>query len=106
MSEIVQTIGIVLFLGLWLFAAVKVAVRMVRSKCGKLRTVKAKVIDKNKIEVFDKYKGNGKHTKYVIVFETEGKKRSFYVSEFSYGGYRVGETGTLTYRGDRIVSFQ
>ena len=30
---------------------------------------------------------------------------SFYVSELSYGGYRVGESGTLKYRGDRIIDF-
>lgn len=106
MYETVQTVFIVLLFGLWFFVAAKVVLRMVRSKYGRIHTVKAKVIDKNKIESFDKYKGNGKHTKYVIVFETEGKKRSFYVSELSFGGYRIGETGTLKYRGDRIMEFQ
>ena len=72
-------------------------------KFSPVRTIRAKVIDKNKVEFPSKY---GKNTKYAIVFQTEGgKKLSFYVSEFSYGGYRRGETGTLKYQGDRIIDF-
>lgn len=78
---------------------------MVRNKYGKVIQVKAKVIDKHIIESFSKYSGDGKSRKYVIVFEVNGKKRSFYVSEFSYGGYRIGEKGTLKYQGDRLIGF-
>lgn len=48
---------------------------------------------------------NGKHIRYVIVFEAEGKTLSFYVSEFSFGGYRKGERGKLTYQGGRLIDF-
>ena len=37
--------------------------------------------------------------------EIAGKKKVFYVSAFSYSGYRQNETGTLRYRGDRIIDF-
>lgn len=42
----------------------------------------------------------------MVAFMANGKKRYFYVSEFSYGGYRINETGTLKYRGDRLLSFK
>ncbi len=105
MYEIAQNIGTLLFLALWLFVGIRVTVRLLRSRYGPTKIVKAQVIDKFKTETFSKYRGNGKYTRYVIVFEAEGKKRSFYVSEFSYGGYRLHEKGTLKYKGDRILDF-
>jgi len=54
------------------------------------------------VEQFSKY---GKRVKYAVTFLTDGKKKSFYVSEFSYNGYRKGEKGTLTYQGDRLIDF-
>lgn len=99
-----KIIGI-LFLSLWLVACAVIAIKIFRSRFGPIKTVKATVVDKNRIEAFSKYAGNGKHSKYVIVFEVNGKKRSFYVSAFSYGGYRIGETGKLKYRGDRLIDF-
>lgn len=72
-------------------------------KFSPVRTIHAKVVDKNKVDFPSKY---GTNTKYAVVFQTDsGKKLSFYVSEFSYGGYRRGETGTLKYQGDRIIDF-
>ena len=85
----------------WLLAMV----RVFRKKLAPVRTVKAEVIHKQKTEVFSKYQGTGKGVRYVVVFLAEGKKLSFYVSEFSYGGYKCGEKGTLKYKGDRIVDF-
>lgn len=79
--------------------------RLVWHRFAPVRTAKAMVVDKFKTETFSKYSGNGKSVRCVVVFSVEGKKRSFPVSEFSYGGYRIGETGTLTYRGDRIRNF-
>lgn len=95
----------ILFVSLWFVVAVIYAVRLLRSKFGPVQTVKAAVVDKNKVEAFSKYAGSGRNRKYVIVFEANGKKLSFYVSEFSYGGYRVGQTGILKYRGDRLIDF-
>ncbi len=82
-----------------------VAIRAVKSRFARKRTVRAEVVGKQTVEQFSKYAGNGKRVKYVVIFQTEGKKLSFYVSEFSYGGYRKGEKGTLTYQGDRLIDF-
>lgn len=93
------------FFGIWLFFCVAVLIRVIKNKCAPVKTEKAVVVDKQTVEHFSKYSGNGKHTKYVIVFSVNGKKRSFYVSQFSYNGYRVNEKGTLTYKGDRLIDF-
>lgn len=93
---------IVLFLGVGALAAI----RLLTKRVAPVRTVAAVVADKHKTEVFSKYAGSGKHIKYVVVFSAGGKKLSFYVSEFSYGGYRVGEKGTLTYKGSKLIDFQ
>ena len=93
------------FFGIWLLLGVTVLIRVIKNKCAPVKTEKAIVVDKQTVEQFSKYSGNGKHTKYVIVFSVDGKKRSFYVSQFSYNGYRVNEKGTLTYKGDRLIDF-
>lgn len=101
MYEKLQTIAIILFIALWAFVGVKLLLR----RLGPVRTVKAKVVDKHKAETFSKYSGTGKAVRYVVTFEIDGKRKGFYVSEFSYGGYRMGESGTLKYKGDRIIDF-
>lgn len=104
-NEIVNTVIVLLAIAGTLFLFGKIIYTIFRNKYAKVKTAKAKVIAKNVVETFSKYSGNGKSKKYVIVFEVNGKKRSFYVSEFSYGGYRVGEKGTLKYQGDRLIDF-
>ena len=95
----------ILFGALWLFVALKLAVRAVRRRTAPVKKVKATVVDKHKTESFSRYSGTGKREQYVVVFLAEGKKLSFYVSEFSWRGYRVRDTGTLEYRGDRLIGF-
>lgn len=102
MYEKMQTIAIILFMALWFFVGVKLLLR----RLGPVRTVAAKIVDKHKAETFSKYSGTGKAVRYIVTFEIAGKRKGFYVSEFSYGGYRKGETGTLKYKGDRIIDFQ
>ena len=96
------------WISLALFALIGLCLlaRVLKNLLAPVRTVKAVVVDKHKIEGFSKYSGNGKSEKYVIVFSVHGKKKSFYVSQFSYGGYRVKEKGTLTYKGDRLIEFK
>ena len=91
-----------LLVGIWLL----VVIRFVGNKLAPAKTVKAQVTNKHIQEVFSKYSGNGKSYKYVVVFTSEGRTLSFYVSEFSYSGYRVNEKGTLTYKGNRLIKFQ
>ena len=90
-----------LFILLW----VLVIIHFIINRSAPVRTAKATVVDKQVVETFSKYAGTGKQQKYVIVFSTEGKKKSFYVSQFSYNGYRINEKGTLKYKGDRLISF-
>lgn len=84
---------------------VLVIIRFIINRSAPTKTVKATVTDKQTVETFSKYSGNGNVTKYVVVFSAEGKKKSFYVSHFSYNGYRINEKGTLKYKGDRLISF-
>ncbi len=91
-----------LFVGIWLL----VIIRFFGNKLAPVKTVKAQVTNKHIHEVFSKYSGNGKSYKYVVVFTSEEKTLSFYVSELSYNGYKVNERGTLTYKGNRLIKFQ
>ena len=94
------------FVCIGLLAFAGVLVKALKNKHAPVKTVKGTVSDKQKIENISKYAGNGKREKYVVVFSVEGKKKSFYVSKFSYNGYKVGEKGVLTYKGDKLISFQ
>ena len=107
MPENISNIVIIsLFLGVGVLAVVSLLVKAVKNRCVPIKTVKAVVVDKNKVETFSKYSGNGKSEKYVIVFSVNGKKKSFYVSQFSYNGYRINEKGTLKYKGDKLIDFK
>ena len=80
-------------------------VSFLRSRYGKVKTANATVVHKQTVETFSKYSGNGTHTKYCVTFQMGDKRRSFYVSEFSYRGYKIGESGILNYKGSRIIDF-
>ena len=105
-DNIVSNVLIFLMWGIWLWAMVRLLIKAIKTKYAPIKSVKAVVIDKHIIETFSKYSGNGKREKYVIVFSVDGKKKSFYVSQFSYGGYRVNEKGTLKYKGDKLIGFK
>ena len=107
MPENISNIVIVsLFMGVGTLALVSVLVKAVKNQHAPIKTVKAVVIDKNKVETFSKYSGTGKSEKYVIVFSVGCKKKSFYVSQFSYNGYQINEKGTLKYKGDKLIEFK
>ena len=63
------------------------------------------VPDSQRLTVMVGYSGSGKTVTYIVVFQIGGKRKGFEVSEFSYGGYRIGEEGRLTYRGSRLLDF-
>ena len=75
-----------------------------RRQFGKTRTVNATLINKQINEIFYKSCPTGKK-QYYVTFLVNGKRRSFQVSELSYNGYHKGETGTLKYKGDRLIDF-
>ena len=99
--EILQWIVTLLAIAFSLFVMIRLIARWIAARHEPVKTVKAQVVDK-----FSKYAGSGKRKQYIVVFSAEGKRLSFYVSEFSYGGYRVNEWGTLTYQGSRLVDFR
>ena len=84
---------------------VGILLRIYNRKYGKTKTAKATVVHKQVNEVFSKYSGTGKTYMYYVTFRFNGKRKSFSVSEISYNGYREGETGTLKYKGDRLIDF-
>ena len=83
-----------------------ILVWFLRRQFGPTKSVRATVVNKQVTEVFSKYSGTGKAKQYYVTFLINGKRRSFKVSEFSYNGYRKGETGTLKYKGDRLIDFR
>lgn len=97
---------VIVFAIISILALVGIVLKVVRNLLAPVKTVKAEVIDKHINESFRKYAGNGKQEKYVVTFSVNGKKKGFYVSSFSYNGYRIGEKGTLKYKGDQLIGFQ
>ena len=90
-------------LALWVIAY---GIRFCRNWFAPVRTVDAKVVNKQPVDHFSKYSRTGKAVrKYAVTFSSGHKRLSFYVSEFSYGGYRIGESGKLTYKGERLIDF-
>ena len=90
-------------MALFLVVSLLAVVRLFGWRFSPVRKAKGEVIHKQTVENFSKY--SGKKVQYAVVFLVNGKRKSFYVSAFSYNGYRVGEKGTLTYRGDRLIDF-
>lgn len=81
--------------------------QILRNKYAKIKTVKAQVADKFQADKFARLYGSAaRKPQYYVVFRVNGKKKSFRISEFSYGGYRIGERGTLKYKGDKLVDFK
>ncbi len=97
-------VGIVL-ISIWLLAFAAIMIKHIRNRYAPIKSANAVVIDKQIIESFSKYAGDGKHKKYVVVFLSNDKKLSFYVSAFSYGGYKINEKGVLKYKGSRLIDF-
>lgn len=75
-----------------------------RKRFAKVKRIKAQLVEKYTYTPVSRYNPT---RVYVLVFETEkGKRLSFNVPEFSYGGYKVKKKGTLRYKGDMILEFK
>lgn len=81
-------------------------VRTVMKNNAKEITVHATVCDKHKGQRFSKYAGGGTVEEYFVVFDIGGQKKRFLVSDFSYAGYNINDTGSLTYQGNRLIKFK
>lgn len=95
----------IIAVSLYILVIIGAVIGFILNRFAPVKSVKAEVVHKQINETFSRYSGTGKRQKYIIVFLAEGKKKSFYVSQFSYSGYRVGEKGTLKYKGDRLIGF-
>lgn len=105
MPKNAANIIILLILLLWLVFLIRLAVKALNNRYSPVKTVHAVVVHKQKTESFSKYAGSGSREKYVVVFNAEGKKLSFYVSAFSYSSYRLNESGVLKYKGSKLLDF-
>ncbi len=102
MDKIIIILSIVLVFGFWLVIIRK----LVWNRYAPVKTVQAEVVDKYKANIVSKYPGVSEQGSYIVVFKTKDEKLSFNVSAFSYDSYRIKEKGTLTYKGNQIISFQ
>lgn len=85
---------------------ISIIIRFVKNKNADVKTVDAVVLEKYISKTPSRYQSVANNEKYVVVFQAEGKKISFAVSEFSYEGYKIKEKGKLTYKGDKIIDFK
>ena len=74
-----------LLYGIFILACIRILVKRLSPE----KTVRAEVIHKQTVERFSKYSGNGKQIRYAVTFLVNGRKKSFYVSQLSYNGYRA-----------------
>ena len=95
-----------LWLALMLAFALRMGYKFYKSHFSKPITVSAQVISKHTVEFFNRAMPHQKTNRYVVNFLVKGKKKAFYVSGGTYHSLREGEKGSLTYQGDRVVSFQ
>ena len=102
-SNMISNVIAVVFMSIWILALVGMFVKLVVAP---VKTVKAVVVDKHIVETFSAYSGNGQREKYAVVFSVDGREKMFYVSQFSYNGYWIGEKGLLTYKGGQIIEFK
>lgn len=96
-----ETIVVILLFGLMFLCYFN----MFRKRLSPAKKVRAQLVEKYTYAPVSKHQPGRKE--YVLVFETEnGKRLSFNVSEFSYGGYKEKKRGTLKYKGDMILEFK
>ncbi len=101
-NEIIPLVVILACIGIWAV----ILGRFLYSRFGPIKTAKGQVVDKFKEDAFRRIYGPAKPAQYYVVFDISGRRKAFQVSEFSYRGYRIGESGTVKYRGRRLISFQ
>lgn len=81
--------------------------RIILNKLGNERQVEAKVINKQYYQsrLARKAKTFRDEDSYVVTFLAGDRKLSFYVSEYSYNGYKVNQKGTLRYKRTMLIDF-
>ena len=95
-----------IFVGLLALGVLAAVYRIMRMWVLPAKSVKAVVVDKYKYDTPAPRSPTGKDTTYAVIFLVNGKKKRFYVLPFTYDGYRIGESGTLKYKGRRLLGFE
>ncbi len=103
--EFIQTAGILLCIGATLSIMGGILWKILWDRVAPVKTVQAQVTGKYIAENTSIRRGSTRVPLHRVVFLIDGKERSFTVSSFSYGSYRKGQTGTLKYKGSRILDF-
>ncbi len=90
----------------WVVVLCRLAVKLYRDRYTPVRTVKGRIADKYLSDRLARLYGSaaGK-AGYVVVFEAKEKTLSFRVSELTYHSLKVGQKGTLRYKGSRWIDF-
>lgn len=96
----------IIFFGLLLLCWIIIIKKLIQNRFAPVKSAEAEVIDKYKNALTPVFHGSFKRERYIVVFLTENKKRSFGVSEFSFANYKINDKGTLKYKGNQIISFK
>ncbi len=102
MSNVIHVFLVILLLLCWLLIITK----LIQNRFAPVKTVRAEVVDTFRSKIISKSPGVGQQERYFVVFEADGKRISFAVSEFSYRSYEKEDQGMLTYKGSQLISFQ
>lgn len=95
-----------IFIGLFGVVICASVIKLVKNVVLPAKSVKAVVVDKHSYSTAAPHSPSGTDTSYIVVFLVNGKRKRFFVSPFTYDGYRVGEKGILKYKGSRLISFE
>ncbi len=81
--------------------------KIVKNTLSAQKSVNAMVIEKQSFsqQILSKTQAPRVQQKFVIIFMTESKKLSFYVSPFTYNSIKEKQSGILTYKGDKLIDF-
>ena len=102
-ADILNCIAVIFFVICWAL----IVLRFIKSRYANVRTVKAVITDKYKYDPVSHVPGTFNNmATYTVVFSVGTKKLAFGVSEYSFANFRVGEKGTLTYKGGRLIGFK
>lgn len=87
---------------------VGIILRVLKDRFSHEKSAKATVVDKNTFRDRALLFHQAPHTthRYVVTFDLNGKRMRFYVSELSYQSYKIGDKGTLVYKGLRLIDFK
>ena len=101
-STVICVIGILIFVFCWTMIAIK----FFKNRNSSVLSVRATVVDKYVHTPVSKMPGEFAPESYMIVFMVGNEKLQFAVSEYSYNKYKVKDTGTLKYQGNRLIDFK